>query len=127
MTYAPEHEKELLDRSIRRRMAVSRVPCRGSQQAWTAADPRQPHNPRRHLLCLEERLPLASAALRLPALGDRLLVVYKMANRQDLGAAQYSAARALAATAKEEPAAQRGGRGLPVSQDHRSWWRSARL
>ena len=31
MTYAPEHEKELLDRSIRLRMGVSGTPCSGSQ------------------------------------------------------------------------------------------------
>jgi len=31
MTYAPEHEKELLHRSIRRRMGASGAPCSGSQ------------------------------------------------------------------------------------------------
>src|SRR5829696_8715260 len=38
-------------------MAVSRGLCRGSQQAWTTADPRQPHNPRRYLLCLKSGCP----------------------------------------------------------------------
>jgi transposase len=39
MTYALGHEKELLDRSIRRRMGVSGDPYSGSQQARTSENP----------------------------------------------------------------------------------------
>src|SRR5215208_3515664 len=75
MTYAPEYEKQLLHRSHRRRMGVSGAPCSASQQARTTENPQQPRDPKRHLLRPQERLRLAAFASRLPALGDRLLVV----------------------------------------------------
>ena len=75
MTYAPEHEKELLDRSHRRRMGASGTLCSASQQARTTENPQQPRDPQRHLIPSKERLRLAAFASRLPALGDRLLMV----------------------------------------------------
>src|SRR5829696_7322466 len=42
MTYALGHEKELLHRSIQRRMGVSGDPCSGSQQAGTTENPLHP-------------------------------------------------------------------------------------
>jgi hypothetical protein len=67
VTYAPEHEKELPNRSYRRRMGGPRAPRSGSQKAGTTQDP-QPTHPRRRLLRAEERLPLAALAsgLRTP-------------------------------------------------------------
>ena len=56
MTYAPEHEKDLLDRSFRRRMGVFGAPCPGFQQARTTENPQQPRGPQCHFLRLEERL-----------------------------------------------------------------------
>src|SRR5215203_2541457 len=75
MTYAPEYEKQLLHRSHRHRMGVSGAPCSASQQARTTENPQQPRDPKRHLLRPQERLRLAAFAPRLPALGERLLVV----------------------------------------------------
>src|SRR5215217_1374713 len=49
MTYAPEHGKELLDRSIRCRMGVSGGPCSGSKQARTAENSWHPRGPQRRL------------------------------------------------------------------------------
>jgi hypothetical protein len=71
MTYAPEHEKELLNRSIRCRMGVSGAPYSGSQQARTTENPQHPRYPQRHLLHPQERLRLAALALRVPALENR--------------------------------------------------------
>jgi transposase len=65
MTYAPMHEKELRNRSFRRRMGVSGAPCSASQQAGTTENPHHPRDPQRYLLRLEERLPLAATSPRL--------------------------------------------------------------
>src|SRR5918994_1645559 len=46
-------------------MGVHRAPYSGSQQARTTENPRHPHNPRRHLLRLEEWLRLAATSPRL--------------------------------------------------------------
>src|SRR3712207_9365090 len=54
MTYAPEHETDLLNRSFRRRMGVFGAPCSGFQQARTTENPQQPRGPQRHFLRLEE-------------------------------------------------------------------------
>src|SRR3954447_24927501 len=65
MTYALGHEKELPNRSIRRRMGVPGVPCSGSRQARTTENPHQPRDPQRHLLRPQKRLPLEALAPRL--------------------------------------------------------------
>src|SRR5215211_6607022 len=94
MTYAPEHEKELLNRSVRRRMGMSGAPCSHLQQAGTTEDSHHSRDPKGHLLHLEERLPLAAFAQRLPTLGERLLVVQEVAHRRNLRTAQRRATRA---------------------------------
>ena len=66
MTYAPEHEKELRNRSNRRRMGVSGAPCSASQQPRTTENPHHPRDPQRHLLRPKERLRLAATSPRLP-------------------------------------------------------------
>src|SRR5215217_3695062 len=121
MTYAPEHEKELLHRSHRRRMGVFGAPCSGCQQARTTENPHHPPDPKRGLLRAQERLSVEDATPRLPALGDRLLVVRAVAHRWNLRAAQRRAARGLAGPPGQEPASERGYRRLSVGQDHRGW------
>ena len=69
VTYAPEHEKELPNRSYRRRMGGPRAPRSGSQKAGTSQASQLKSDPRRRLLRPEERLPLAALASGLPALG----------------------------------------------------------
>jgi hypothetical protein len=75
MTYAPEHEKELFDRSHRRRMGGPQAPRSCSQQTRTTEDSQLTQDPRCSVLRLEERLPLAATPSRVPAVGGRLLVV----------------------------------------------------
>lgn len=96
MTYAPEHEKELLNRSIRRRMGMSKAPSSTSQQAGTTQAPQYSRDTQRCLLRLEERLPLAALTPRVSALGDGLLLVQTMANRRDFRTTQRGVARAAA-------------------------------
>ena len=69
MTYAPEHEEELRDRSLRRRMVVFGAPCSHTQQARTTENSHHPPDPQRHLLRPQERMFLEDAAPRLSALG----------------------------------------------------------
>jgi hypothetical protein len=104
MKYAREHEKELLYRSIRRRMEIPQAPRPAPEQARTTEGPRRPRDTRCHLLRPQERLSLAVVAPRLPALGDRLLVVRKMAHGRHLRAAQRRFARAGAEPLRQEPA-----------------------
>src|SRR5215208_4960315 len=73
--YSSRYEKALPDGSFRCRMELHQAPSPRAQGPWTAADPRSSRDPERHLLHLEERLCLAATSPRLPALGDRLLVV----------------------------------------------------
>ena len=108
MTYAPEHEKELLYRPIRRRMGMPRATRPAPEQAGATEDPRRPRDTRRGLLRPQERPSLAVVAPRLPALGDRLLVVREVAHRRDLRAAQRRATRAVAGSLGQEPAPERG-------------------
>src|SRR5215218_4770268 len=89
------HENELPNRSYRPRMGGPRAPRSGSQKAGTTQDPQPTRDPRRRLLRPEERLPLAALASGLPALGDRLLVVWQMENGRNLRAAQRRPARAF--------------------------------
>ena len=89
MTYAPEHEKELLNRSHRCRMGVSQAPSSASQQAGTA---QVIHSTRQDTQCgllrPQERLSLATTlGARVSALGDGLVLVQEVANRRNLRAA----------------------------------------
>ena len=72
MTYAPKHEKELLDQSYRPRMGVSQTPRPTSQQTRTTQNSHHPRDPRCGLLRPKKRLSLAVVAPRLPTLGDRI-------------------------------------------------------
>jgi hypothetical protein len=95
MTYAPEHGKELLNRSHRRSMGMSGAPCCGPQQTGTTEDSHHPRDLQRYLLHIEERLRMAAIASGLPTLGDRLLVVQEVvAHRRNLRTAQRRATRA---------------------------------
>src|SRR5215212_5282436 len=73
LLYALGHEKDLRYRPFGRRMGLStRSPTRTAQDREDAC-PRLARRLRRHLLRLEERLPMADVARRLPALVYRLL------------------------------------------------------
>src|SRR5918995_1288227 len=95
MTYAASHEKEIPNRSVRRRMEVHQaLHCYVCQQTRTTTDVLLATRPRRCHLRLEERLPLAALALRVPALENRLLLVQEMAHRWHLRAVKCGVARA---------------------------------
>src|SRR5215208_5585883 len=73
LLYALGHEKDLRYRPFGRRMGLStRSPTRTAQDREDAC-PRLARRLRRHLLRLEERLPMADVARRLPALVHGLL------------------------------------------------------
>jgi hypothetical protein len=77
MTYAPEHGKVLFDRPHRRRMELPGAPRWCSQHAGKTEDPQPTRDPRHRLLRPKERVPLASLAPGLSALGDRLVAVWQ--------------------------------------------------
>jgi len=64
MTYAPEHEKELLCRSYRCRMGVPPVLRPSSEAQRTTQDPQHSRDPKRRLLRVEEWLSLAVTSPR---------------------------------------------------------------
>src|SRR5215211_1655249 len=127
MTYASSHEKEILNRSVRRRMEVHRALHYVSQQTRTTKDALFAPCARRRLLHTEKRLCLATLALRVSALENSLLLVQEMAYRRHLRAVKRSAARTPADSLGEKRPTQRGDSGLPVRKDNRCWRRSARL
>ena len=69
-------------------MEMPRASRSGPQQAGKTEDPQSAHDPRCGVLRLEERLPLATAAPRVPPLGDRLQLVQEMDDERDLRANQ---------------------------------------
>jgi hypothetical protein len=76
VAYALRHGKqEIPHGSVRRRMALHQPPSARSGRTRTPQASRPKGDPRRRLLRLEERLPLAVAASRVPALEDRLRLV----------------------------------------------------
>src|SRR5215203_4367317 len=135
MTYAPEHEKELLDRSHRRRMGASGTPCSASQQARTTANSQHPRDPQRYLLCFEERLPVAAFASRLRTPWETVYWWFRRwridGTFERLNAAlrgrYVGATRALTGTVEEKSPAKRRDSRLPVVQDHRGGWRTERI
>src|SRR5215217_2712975 len=76
VAYALRHGKqEIPHGSVQRRMEVHPPTSARARERRTSQAPRPKGDPRRCLLRLEERLPLAFAASRVPALEDRLRLV----------------------------------------------------
>src|SRR5918998_4390219 len=103
-------------------MEAYRALCPGFEASRTPEDPHPSPDPKRRLLRLEERLPVAVTSPRVPPLEDRLPLLPPVANQRHLRKTQRGAARAITELFRQEPAAQRGHRRLPVGQDHRGWW-----
>jgi hypothetical protein len=97
MPYAPEYEKELLDRPLRHRMGMPRTPCPAFQQERTTESPHHPPDPQCDLLHLEKRLSLVVVAPRLPTVGDCLLLIKEVTYQRDMGEVERAAVRARAA------------------------------
>jgi transposase len=106
---------------------VPGTPCPGSQQARPAENSRHPRDPKRRLLRPEVRMPLEAAAQGLSTVGDRLLVVRKMASGWDLGAAQRGAAPTTENPLGKERSSECRHRRLPVGQEHRCGRRAQRI
>jgi transposase len=71
ISYAPHHvEQDIPKRPVRRRMGAPRTPPTGPEAARTAEAPQPTRRPRRRLLRPKERLPMAHAPARFPALED---------------------------------------------------------
>src|SRR5215204_1213024 len=100
-------------------MGVPRASRPASEQARTAKSPHHPRDPRRGVLRAQERLSLEAAAPRLPAVGNRLLLVQDVAYRRDVGEVERRAARATARQPGQGGPPERGHRGFAVGQDHR--------
>src|SRR5215218_2321296 len=76
VTYAVLHgEHEIPHRSVRRRMALHQPASSRAHGTRTSQAPRLEGDPRCRFLRAEERLPLAVAAPRVPAVEDRLRLV----------------------------------------------------
>src|ERR671911_1913612 len=109
-------------------MALHRCASSRTHRARTPQASQLTGDPRRRLLRLEERLPVAAVAPRLPTLEDCLRLVQAVAYRWNVGTSERRAARAAALAAWQEPEPQCWDRGLSVSQDYgggrqRAWLR----
>ena len=81
MAYASAYD-ELSYRPFRRRVQTHRGAPARRQQQGTPQDPRPARDPKRRLLRPEERLPLAAATPRVPAVEERLPLVPILAHRE---------------------------------------------
>src|SRR5215218_2428717 len=99
--YSSMHEKTLPDRSFRCRMEIHRTAYAASLRTRSTKNPQPPRDPRRHLLHLENRLPVASTPARLSSMAYRLLLLQKMAHSRYLGAHQPGYPRTSAGSLEE--------------------------
>src|SRR5215211_3470880 len=125
--YSSMHEKTLPNGSIRCRMELHRASLASTQWPWATQDPRPPRDPKRRLLPPKEWLPVAPAPSRLPSLAPRLSLFQKMAYRWHLGEDQPGYPRTPEGSLEQRSSAQRWRGGFPISQEHRSGRRGARL
>src|ERR671916_2859699 len=108
-------------------MGVHQALCSGTQQARATENPRQPHNPRRHLLRLEEWLSLAAFTPALPTVVHRLPLLQTMESRWHLGKGEPDHPRVAARYARAKSPTQCRDSGLAIRKDYRGGRRSARI
>src|SRR5215210_4236043 len=125
--YSSTYEKALPNRSLRRRMGVHRASRARTQRTWATSDPQPACDPRRHLLHLKERLPVAYASARLSSVAHRLPLLQKVAHRWHLGADQYGNPGTPAGAIEEKSSAQCRHSGFPVGKEYRGRRRGTRL
>jgi hypothetical protein len=125
--YPSTYEKALPNGSLRCRMELHRASSATSLRTRSTANPQSPRDPRRDLLRLEKRMPVASTPARLPSMAHRLPLLQKMAYRWYLGEDQPGSPRTPTSSLEEGSSAQRGRGGFPVVEDHRGGRRRARL
>src|SRR5829696_3138283 len=100
-------------------MALLGLPSASSEDRRSTQDPLYARYPRCDLLRLEERLLLAPAPARLPAVEDRLPLLPRVAAGGHLRAAKYGATRTPSDHIRQDCTAQRGHSGFAVGQDYR--------
>src|SRR4028119_1786924 len=98
-------------------MEAYRALCPGFEASRTPEDPQPSPDPKRRLLRLEERLPVAVTSPRVPTLEDRLPLLPPVANQRHLRKTQRGAARAITALFRPEPAAQARREPAPPSKN----------
>src|SRR5215207_1437641 len=125
--YSSRYEKALPNGSLRCRMEVHRASLACPQRTWTAEDPQPPRDPKRHLLHLKERLPVAYASARVSSMAHRLPSLQKVAHRRHLGADQYGNPGTPAGPLEEKSSAQCRHSGFPVGKEYRGRQRGTRL
>src|SRR5215813_12260345 len=94
---------------------------------WPEAQNRYAPNRERDLLHQSYGLPMALPAPRVSALGNRLWLLPRLANRRRLGANPRSLARPGARAGRARAAADRGPPRQPDEQDHGSGRPGARV
>jgi hypothetical protein len=125
--YSNRYEKALPNGSFRRRMELHRASHAPSLGPRSTEDPQPPRDPKRYLLRVEKRLPVATTASRLSSMAHRLPLLPSLAYRWHLGEDQSSSPRTPASSLEKEPSAQRGHSRFPVGEDYRGGRRTARL
>jgi hypothetical protein len=80
--YSSMYEKTLPNGPFRCRMELHRTSLADTYRAWTTEDPQPPRDPRRHLLRIEKRMPVAPTPARLSSMAYRLPLLQKMAHRE---------------------------------------------
>src|SRR3712207_5120536 len=107
--YSSRYEKALPNGSIRRRMELHRASHAPSLGPRSPEDPYPPRDPRRHLLRLEERLPVApTPPARLSPMAHRLPLLQEMAHGRHLGEDQSDPPRTpTGSSPQEKSSAQR--------------------
>src|ERR687889_1321367 len=101
------HETNISNRPIRRRMGLPGTPPPRSQSYRTPSGIPLTRDPRRHLLRPKERLFVALACPRFPALAQRLPLLQAVPLGWDLGEDALSPLRAGESSPREEPPAER--------------------
>src|SRR5215218_4721646 len=80
--------------------------------------------PQRHLLPLEERLPVAHAPARVPALVYRAPLLQGVAHRRHLGEGQRDLARKDAHKRRSRSPTERRDPRYPIGEDYQRWGRT---
>jgi hypothetical protein len=80
--YSGRYEKTLPNGPFRCPKELYRTSHAASFRTWPTADPQPPRDPRRDLLYLEKRLPVASTPTRVSSMAHRLLLLQKIALRE---------------------------------------------
>src|SRR5215216_5300879 len=104
--YSSRYEKALPNRSLRCRMEeLHRASYAPYLRTWSTENPQPPRDPRRNLLHLEKRLPMAPTPSRFSSMAHRLPLLQEMAYRWHLGKDQPGYPRTSAGSLEQRSSA----------------------